>query len=232
MKDFSVLIVEDDFRVADINRQYIEAVAGFRVAGTARSGREALDFLAHPDPLPDLVLLDLYIPDVQGLELFRTIRHQYPDMDLIAVTAANEAETVRGLLRGGIFDIIIKPFDVDRFAKTLEKYRAFREQTDSMAAYSQQEIDRLTGFQSLPSAAASGGDELPKGIDPITLGEILGFFEESRTDGITAAELSKEIGTSRSTARRYLEYLVSAGKIRTHLIYGTVGRPERRYTPL
>lgn len=232
MKDFSVLVVEDDFRVADINRQYIEAVEGFRVSGTARSGREALDFLAQPDLLPDLVLLDLYIPDMQGLELFRTIRQLYPDMDLIAVTAANEAGTVRGLLRGGIFDIIIKPFDSDRFAKTLERYRTFREQTDSASAFTQQEIDRLTGFRSLPSSPPAGGGDLPKGIDPITLGEILGFFEESGTDGITAAELSKEIGTSRSTARRYLEYLVSAGKIRTHLIYGTVGRPERRYTPL
>lgn len=232
MKDFSVLIVEDDFRVADINRQYIEAVEGFRVAGTARSGREAMDYLAQPDPMPDLVLLDLYIPDVQGLELFRTIRRLYPDTDLIAVTAANEAETVLGLLRGGIFDIIIKPFDADRFAKTLERYRSFREQTDSVASFSQQEIDRLTGFRGLASPSLPGGDELPKGIDPITLGEILGFFEGTGTKGITAAELSQEIGTSRSTARRYLEYLVSAGKIRTHLIYGTVGRPERRYIPL
>ncbi|KZE37535.1 transcriptional regulator [Bhargavaea cecembensis] len=232
MNDFSVLIVEDDFRVADINRQYIEAVEGFRVAGTARSGSEALDFLARPDPMPDLVLLDLYIPDVQGLELFRTIRRLYPDMDLIAVTAANEAETVRGLLRGGIFDIIIKPFDAERFAKTLERYRAFRQQTDSAAAFTQQEIDRFTGFRGFSPSAPAGGDDLPKGIDPITLGEILSFFDESRPEGITAAELSKEIGTSRSTARRYLEYLVSAGKIRTHLIYGTVGRPERRYTPL
>lgn len=232
MKEFSVLIIEDDFRVADINRQYIEAVEGFRVAGTARSGREALDFLAVPDPLPDLVLLDLYIPDVQGLELFRTVRRLYPDIDLIAVTAANEAGTVRGLLRGGIFDIIIKPFDADRFAKTLERYRAFREQTDSASAFSQEEIDRLTGFRGLSLSAPEGGGDLPKGIDPITLSQILGFFDDSRTEGITAAELSKEIGTSRSTARRYLEYLVSSGKIRTHLIYGTVGRPERRYTPL
>ncbi|EMR05511.1 Transcriptional regulatory protein CitT [Bhargavaea cecembensis DSE10] len=232
MKDFSVLIVEDDFRVADVNRQYIEAVEGFRVSGTARSGREALDFLARPDTLPDLALLDLYIPDVQGLELFRTIRNLYPDIDLIAVTAANEAGTVRGLLRGGIFDIIIKPFDADRFAKTLERYRAFREQTDGATSFSQEEIDRLTGFRGLSPSVPAGGDHLPKGIDPITLGEILGFFEESGTEGITAAELSREIGTSRSTARRYLEYLVSAGKIRTHLIYGTVGRPERRYSPL
>ncbi|WP_213421877.1 response regulator [Bhargavaea massiliensis] len=232
MKDFSVLIVEDDFRVADINRQYVDAVEGFRVSGTARSGQEALDFLARPDPLPDLVLLDLYIPDVQGLELFRAIRQQYPDTDLIAVTAANEAETVRGLLRGGIFDFIVKPFDADRFTKTLERYRAFREQTDRASVFSQQEIDRLTGFRDLSPPAPSGGDELPKGIDPITLGEILGFFEGTGTKGITAAELSQEIGTSRSTARRYLEYLVSAGKIRTHLIYGTVGRPERRYIPL
>lgn len=232
MKDFSVLIVEDDFRVADINKQYIESVEDFRVSGTARSGREALDFLAGPDPLPDLVLLDLYIPDVQGLELFRKIRRLYPDIDLIAVTAANEAETIRGLLRGGIFDIVIKPFDADRFAGTLERYRSFREQADSATSFSQQEIDRFTGFRGLSTSAPKEGDDLPKGIDPITLGQILKFFGESGTEGITAAELSKEIGTSRSTARRYLEYLVAAGKIRTHLIYGTVGRPERRYTPV
>ncbi|WP_040226314.1 response regulator [Bhargavaea cecembensis] len=225
-KEYTVLIIEDDFRVAEVNRKYVEQVDGFRVSGTARSGKEALGLLGKT--VPDLILLDFYIPDVEGPGLFREIRSRFPEADLIAVTAAKEAETVRELLRGGIFDLIIKPFDGERFEQTLRNYRHYRERLGGNGELSQEEIDLLTGHRERSEPAAAG---LPKGIDPITLNEINRLFREEQTDGITAAELSKRIGTSRSTARRYLEYLVSAGLLTTKSIYGTVGRPERKYLP-
>ncbi|MET3575916.1 response regulator [Bhargavaea ullalensis] len=223
---YSVFIIEDDFRVAEVNRHYVEKMDGFRVTGIARSGREAIGLLE--DHVPDLILLDFYIPDVDGSALFREIRSRFPQADIIAVTAANEGETVRELLGGGVFDLIIKPFDDSRFERTLERYRTYRERLAGSIRLSQEEIDRLAVRKEDNDPVAAG---LPKGIDPITLGEINRLFREETIGGITAAELSKRIGTSRSTARRYLEYLVSEGLLMTKSIYGTVGRPERKYMP-
>ncbi|MBM4764808.1 response regulator [Bacillus sp. B15-48] len=228
-KEFTVLIVEDDFRVAEIHRQYVEKVNGFVVQKTVNSKKSAFDYLKNTKQLPDLLLLDIYIPDVEGLELFWQLRHSYQEVDIVAVTAANDVKTVQETLRGGIFDFIVKPFDYTRLEHTLLRYKEFRQHLKSEKEMSQEEINQLTGFQPIPVPPSSVKPEHPKGIDPITLKEIERLFDEENIEGITAVELSKQIGTSRSTARRYLEYFVATNKLKTKLIYGTVGRPERQY---
>ncbi|WP_085994441.1 response regulator [Oceanobacillus senegalensis] len=229
--DFSVLIIEDDFRVADVNRQYVEDVKGFTVQKVVNSGKEALTYLEEMKYTPDLILLDIYIPDVEGLDLFWQIRNAYHEVDIIIVTAAKEVTTIQGALRGGIFDFIVKPFDNVRFEQTLKRYKDFRFHLDTNIELNQKEIDSLKDFKKIPSSSSHSNKNTnhPKGIDSITLNKITRLFEEKKMEGTTAAELSKQIGTSRSTARRYLEYLVSIKKIETKLIYGTVGRPERKY---
>lgn len=228
---FSVLIIEDDFRVAEVNRQYVEKVAGFTVQHVVNSGKEALTYLKGAKYIPDLILLDVYIPDVEGLDLLWQIRNAYHQIDLIAVTAAKEVEIIQEALRGGVFDYIVKPFDHVRFEQTLMRYQEFRQHLDANKELSQEEIDFIKGNkESLRSISASTtNSHPPKGIDPITLNEITTLFEEKKVEEITAVELSIQIGASRSTARRYLEYLVLTNKIETKLIYGSVGRPERKY---
>ena len=228
-KNYFVLIVEDDFRVADINRQYVEKVNGFVVQNTASSGKATLNYLENTNCLPDLILLDIYIPDVEGLNLFWQIRNTYHEVDIIVVTAAKEVKTIQGTLRGGIFDFIVKPFDNTRFEQTLIRYKKFRQQLAANKELNQDDIDLISGFRDLTESASTMNTNHPKGIDSITLNEINRLFEEKKIEGITAVELSKQIGTSRSTARRYLEHLVSTNKIMTKLIYGSVGRPERQY---
>ena len=230
-ESFSVLIVEDDFRVAEINRKYVENMKGFYVQSTVNSGKEALSFLDMAKDPPDLILLDIYIPDVEGLDLLWKIRNGHRDVDIIVVTAAKEVATIQEAFRGGIFDFIVKPFDHERFEQTLMRYQKFRKQLDSNRELTQEEIDQLKGIKESPSMDGPFDEVYPKGIDPITLNEITRLFEEKKIGQTTAAELSKQIGTSRSTARRYLEYLVLTKKIETKLIYGTVGRPERKYIP-
>jgi response regulator of citrate/malate metabolism len=228
-KNFSVLIVEDDFRVADINRQYVEKVNGFVVQNTVSSGKAALNYLDNAKCSPDLILLDIYIPDVEGLDLFWQIRNTYHEVDIIVVTAAKEVKTIQETLRGGVFDFIVKPFDNTRFEQTLTRYKEFRQHLGSNKELNQDDIDLITGFHDLSNSTSKMTTDHPKGIDSITMNEINRLFEEKKIEGITAVELSKQIGTSRSTARRYLEYLVSTNKIKTKLIYGSVGRPERQY---
>lgn len=224
---YHVLIVEDDFRIANIHQQYIEKNNAFTVDAAVKTGSEALAYLQHADRLPNLILLDVYIPDVEGLDLFWELRNTYRNTDILLVTAANEAEMVQEAIRGGVFDYIIKPADRKRFEVTLARYQAKRQLFASVETLSQEEID--AHLFSLPDFKQADESKLPKGIDAITLQEISERLKSEFTEGITAAELSEKIGTSRSTARRYLEYLVSIKKIETKLKYGTVGRPERKY---
>lgn len=227
-KAYSVLIIEDDFRVAEINRQYVEKVAGFDVQKVVKSGNEALQYLENCQKMPDLLLLDLYIPDVEGLELFWQIRHKYHEVDIVIVSAEKDTSAIQETLRGGIFDFIVKPVDDERFAQTLSRYKKYRNYMQSKKELEQADIDYLTGFR--PLLDSHGPDQqLPKGIDSITLDKINQLLNDKMAAGVTAVELSKLLGISRSTARRYLEYLVSIKKVKTKLNYGTVGRPERQY---
>ncbi|WP_096201716.1 response regulator [Bacillus sp. FJAT-45350] len=230
-KPFNVFIIEDDFRVANINKQFVEQVEGFQVVGVVHTGKDALSYLerAHNE-LPNLVLLDVYIPDVQGLELMWEIRKKYNDIEIIMITAANEVDTIERTFRGGILDYIIKPVDFERLKKTLQRYVEKQKLFRSKQEMTQEELDTMMGgFPQILVEKDQIGSELPKGIDRLTLEKIILVLKDNDSEGFTAVELSKEIGASRSTARRYLEYLVAIEQVKAELIYGDVGRPERRY---
>lgn len=223
---YNVLIVEDDFRIANINKQFVENVDGFQVAGITNTGKDTLTFLEEASPLPNLILLDVYIPDVEGLELMWDIRKKYFNIDIIMVTAAQEVETIEQTFRGGIFDYLIKPVDFNRLKQTLERYVEKQERFRNKQEMTQEELDRVRG---IPASEVDDDENLPKGIEPLTLERVVSVVQQSEKDGFTAVEVGRQIGASRSTARRYLEYLVSTKQIKVELTYGDVGRPERRY---
>lgn len=226
-----VLIVEDDPRIAEIHRRFTEKVEGFQVIATATTGGQAQEWLEVVRP--GLVLLDVYLPDMKGTELVRFIRQNFHEIDIIMVTAASEVDVVRRALRGGVFDYIVKPLTFDRFKRSLEQYRKQYRQLQQHDPLSSYQIESLwhTGEQAELNPGLM--DESPKGIDPLTLSKIMESVSDGLAEhGITAERLSQIAGVSRSTARRYLEYLVSQKKIKAELIYGNVGRPERRYFPV
>lgn len=225
-----VLIVEDDFRVADINRQFVDQVDGFHVVQIAKTGEEALAYLRNSSALPELILLDVYMPDSEGLSLFWKIRKNYPEIDLIMVTAAKEVPTIRETLQGGIFDYIVKPVDFLRLETALTRYSHQCRLLASREELEQAEIDQLFGLQTEAKSKNVTDGKLPKGIDQLTLDKIKIALLKSDERGVTALQTGEEIGVSRSTARRYLEHLVSAKEAEAELKYGEVGRPERRYT--
>lgn len=231
-KNFLVLIVEDDFRIANITSEFVSQFNGFSVVGTAKTGEEALEYLKASNPIPDLILLDVYIPDVKGLDLFWSIRKMYRHIDIIMVTATKEVATIEETLRGGIFDYIVKPVDFSRLESTFKRYSEQRNLFASKKNMEQEEIDVLTRLHESESrgvANLSQDKPLPKGIDYITLDKVRDIVLSTNLAGITAVEVSQKIGASRSTARRYLEYMTSMKELEAKLIYGEVGRPERRY---
>jgi two-component system response regulator DctR len=217
-----VLIVEDDPMVAGINRKYTEKAGRFQVIGLAASGEEAV--AAVREKRPDLVLLDVYLPRGNGLEVLKAIRAANIAADVILITAAQDVATVEEALRYGAVDYIIKPFDFERLARTLSAYCERRRRLAEHQKLAQAEIDRLV--QGAAVTAAPTG--LPKGIDPYTLEQVRDYLAQN-AHGYSAQEAAAGLGLSRITARRYLEFLAAAGEVEVELEYAAVGRPVKRY---
>lgn len=218
-----VLIAEDDFRVANIHAEFLSRIVDVKVVGKALNGKETLNLIE--DLSVDLVLLDIFMPDILGTELIQKIRDSNPDIDIIMISAATEKSIVGDTIRSGVFDYIIKPVKMDRFTETIEKYKRTRKVLDKQEEIDQSFLDDYFGHQ---HKERSTNKHTPKGIDPLTLDKIKELIATHRS-GITAEEMGVEIGASRTTARRYLEYLISIGVCTAELEYGIVGRPERKY---
>ena len=214
-----VLVVDDDFMVAEIHRRFVERVDGFRVVGVARTGREALD--AVRDHHPELILLDVYLPDMTGLDVLQTLRAAGEGVGVIMITAARELDTVRGALHGGAADYLTKPFEFAQLQAKLAAYAARADALEAGSAVDQSTIDSLFGSP----GATRQHDVLPKGLSAET-GELV--LAAARVGEVSAAECADIVGISRVSARRYLEHYLSAGALQLRLQYG-VGRPERRY---
>ena len=219
-----VLIVEDDLRIADLHQRFVNKLPDFEVVGVANRIVDAVEMVEVLQP--DLVLLDLFFPEGNGMELLGRIRAADQPCDVILVTAAREIATLQSALRGGVFDYIIKPVFFPRFQEALQNFRSYFQALRSGAALEQKDIDRLLHAQ-IPTEAESAA--VPKGIDPLTLSKVRQVFDSPQVVALSAEDVGRQIGTSRSTARRYLEFLSTEGFLRADLIYGVVGRPERRY---
>ncbi len=224
MSTVQVTIVEDDTKIADIQNHFIEKIEGFEVTGIAHSISEAEEIL--PILKPNLVLLDVYFPDGNGIDLLWKIRSQHHAIDVILITAAKEVETLQEAIRGGAFDYILKPVVFDRFQKTLLKYRMHLQNLSGMNEINQDDVDRLLHPEPVELDYSL---EIPKGIDPITLQKVEDVMNQAKKPGYTAEQVGELIGAGRTTARRYLEYLVKRGVIAADVSYGTVGRPGRVY---
>lgn len=220
----NVLIVEDDEKVAEIQRLFTEKVEGFSTTGIALTIAEAEEMIEVLKP--DLVLLDIYFPEGSGIDLLWKIRSAYRSVDVILITAAKEVDILQEAIRGGVFDYILKPIVFARFQKTLTKFYEYRKRIAEMKTVDQRDVDGLLHPIKQETVVDTS---MPKGIDAITLEKIIGVMNSLSDAGITAENVGKQVGVSRTTARRYLEYLVSVGIVRADLSYGTVGRPERIY---
>lgn len=216
-----VLIVEDDPMVADINRKFTEAVEGFTVLATVKTGKEAIDFLNRR--LVDLIILDIFLPDKSGLEVLATIRRDDRPVDIIMITAADDSATVGRVLRYGVVAYIAKPFKFDRYRATLEAYRNFRAKLTKKQSLAQEDIDGL-----LAVTPVAPQEDTPKNLNTQTMNMIIDFMAE-QTEALSAEEVAAGVGLARVTARRYLEHMVQQGLLRKTMEYVAVGRPVHRF---
>ncbi|MGW2824604.1 response regulator [Streptomyces sp. NPDC001443] len=222
-----VMVVDDDFRVAEINARYVEKVPGFRVAARAHSAAQALATVEQ-SPI-DLVLLDHYLPDRTGLQLVHRMREQGHGTDVIMITAAGDIATVQAAMRLGALHYLVKPFTFAALRTRLDSYAALRRTVDRVGGRGiagQEQVDRI--FSALRTAPGTTAPGLPSGHSEPTTDLICTVLHRA-DQPLSAHEVAAETGLSRSTAQRYLRRLEQAGRLRLTLRYGDTGRPEHRY---
>ncbi|MDQ0756998.1 response regulator [Arthrobacter sp. B3I4] len=266
MSGIRTLIIDDDVAVAGIHHGFLLARGGFDVVATAHTGQQGLDLAA--ELLPELVLLDIHLPDMSGLDVLQRLRSRpRQPVDVLVITASRELETVRSAMAGGVLHYLVKPFTSQALNERLDEYVALRDELAAGSAagpLDQERIDRIVApsrrsapANPAPGATAAGvpaiggpaiggpaaggpaasgpagvpgGPEvrLPKGLARPTLDAVIEALRASPED-VSAAGMALQLGLSRVSARRYLEYLVINGFARLTPRYGAAGRPENRY---
>jgi response regulator of citrate/malate metabolism len=211
--ELSVLIVEDDFRVADMHAAIVDALPGFTVAGTANT----LAAARKSGPV-DLALVDVYLPDGSGVDLVRELH-----CDSIMLSAATEAETVRAAVAAGALGYLVKPFAPTELAARMAGYARYRK---ILAAgnLGPAEVDAALDALRPRIAAQQAPVVAPSPTKDLVLQALAGA-----TGPMSAAEVAAEIGVSRATAQRYLAALATNDEVKVGLRYGSTGRPEQEF---
>ena len=219
---YKVLIVEDDPMVAMINEQYIKRNKNFQLVGKCKDGAAALEFLEQNSV--DLIVLDVFMPHMDGLETLRTIRNRQIPVDAIMVTAANDRSSVEEALHLGIVDYLVKPFTFDRFQMALEKYISQTNAFRDFDTLNQKNIDHI-----IDNSRKKSEDAFPKGIQEKTLLLILEYLKDNADNWFTGDEIAEQVGLTGVTVRRYMNYLAESGRVTAEMNYETGGRPCMRY---
>lgn len=221
---YQTVIVEDDPSISLLHQAFLARDSRFTLAQTFSNGHDALDWLLHHTA--DLVILDVYMPRMTGLELLRALRTEGIGIDAIMVTAANDTKTVDALLKLGVTDYLVKPFASSRFQQALDTFCQHREAV-SHGSVSQQELDVL--FPHIPASPAPAGSAIPKGLQVRTLDRIRTCLKQVARPGATCETIAECSGFSTVTVRRYLTYLVDQGEAVSLVNYDTGGRPCMLY---
>ena len=219
---YKVLIVEDDPMVAMINEQFVSRHKDFEVVHKLSDGKSALEYLDINEV--DLIILDVYMPYLDGFETLRQIRKKQISVDVIMVTAANEREQLKEGLHLGVVDYLVKPFTFERFKVALDKFIAQTEALKDLDKVNQKNIDFL-----IDKSRKTTNELYPKGIQEKTLQTIIEHLKENKSKWLTGDEIAEKVGLTGVTVRRYMAHLVEAGMVIADMNYETGGRPRMLY---
>lgn len=223
--DLSVLVVDDDYRVAAVHVAFVERVGGFRVVGQAHTAAEALQLARSLSP--DLVLMDVYLPDGDGIDVVQALVAEPSPPAIMVISAASDVATVRRSVQLGAVHYLVKPFS---FAALAERLTAFRNAQKHITEWpddaTQEDVNKIFDLLRLTPSATVPPDLVR--LAP-TLKLVYDALAASDA-GLSASDIATAVGVSRGTAQRYLSRLEQTNAITLELRYGHAGRPEHRYS--
>ncbi|TCV95198.1 two-component system response regulator DcuR [Biostraticola tofi] len=222
----NVLVVDDDAMVAELNRCYLNQISGFSCCGTVSTLQQAKNRILQDPPDIDLVLLDVYMQQENGLDLLPIIREFCQQIDVIVISSASDAATIKKALQYGVVDYLIKPFQFSRFEEALGAYREKKTLLEQHDCYQQSDVDRLLRRT---DPQATDPEKLPKGLTVPTLRTVCEWIDSHPDIEFSTDNLAAAIGISRVSCRKYLIYLTQTKILTTHIQYGVTGRPVYLY---
>lgn len=218
------LVVDDDFRVARIHAASVERVDGFVCVGQAHTAAQTREHIDREQP--ELLILDIYLPDQDGLSLLRSLTGTGQAPDCIFITAARDLASVREAMSLGAVYYLVKPFGFTQLRDKLEGYRQWRNQVVNAEGDSEADqatVDSLYDILRGPQEPAAEPCLLPP-----TMARILSAVTEAGHP-VSATVIAGRLGVSRPTAQRYLTELHRRGALTLELEYGGTGRPINLY---
>lgn len=218
----NILIVEDDPMVAMINEEYLSTFQNIKILGRTYTEKDTLDFLKNNKV--DLIILDVFLGEENGIEILKKIRTLNYTTDVIMITSANGGEDIKKAFSLGCIDYLIKPFDFDRLKISIDKIFA----RDEILNKSKVKQDSIDNIQSI-SPALNIKLNLPKGLNSKTLEKITEIIDNLPNEEFGIKDICEITEISNVTIKKYLDYLESTKYISSFTNYGNIGRPLYLY---
>lgn len=196
----NVLIIDDDAMVAELNRRYVAQIPGFQCCGTASTLEKAKEIIFNSDTPIDLILLDIYMQKENGLDLLPVLHNARCKSDVIVISSAADAATIKDSLHYGVVDYLIKPFQASRFEEALTGWRQKKMALEKHQYYDQAELDQLIHGS---SSNEQDPRRLPKGLTPQTLRTLCQWIDAHQDYEFSTDELANEVNISRVSCRKY-----------------------------
>ena len=222
-----VMIIEDDPMVRDINTKFLNKVDGFELTMAASNLTDAKSCMKNKKP--DLILLDIYLPNENGMDFLKLLRSREINVDVILITADNTTSRVQEAFRYGARDYLIKPFTLDRFKESLLEFKDRYYSLKKTNEIQQSEVDKYLSSSKEFSEAGENNSDLEKGLNKYTYRTVWQQVVQIGAEYTTPEELGEILGIARVTCRKYLEYMNKEGKVEKLIEYGKVGRPQHKY---
>jgi two-component system response regulator DcuR len=222
----NVLIVDDDAMVAELNRCYLAQVPGFTCYACVPTLQQARNMVIQHGAAIDLVLLDVFMQQDNGLDLLPVLHEFSEQTDVIIISSASDVNNIKKALQYGVVDYLIKPFQFSRFEEALSAYRQKKDLLNKLDDYEQADVDMLIRRGAQPVAEIK---KLPKGLTVQTLRMVCEWISRHHETEFSTDNLANAIGISRVSCRKYLIYLAGIGILATNILYGATGRPVYLY---
>jgi NarL family two-component system response regulator LiaR len=184
-----VMIVDDHLMVRKGLATFLKIKPDLQLVGEACNGREALELCEQVQP--DVILMDLVMPEMDGPAATRAVRERWPQVQVIALTSFQEKELVQGALQAGAISYLLKNVSVEELAAAIRAAYAGR---STLAP----EVTQVL-IQAASQGPAPGCDLTPRER------QVLGLIVE----GLNNLEIARRLNISRSTARAHVSSILS-----------------------